>query len=188
MFARYSSWLPRTSSLVVLDSGHTFYTLTSIVMRCLRACNTTSATVSHIENIYLLATIFSRQCAVMKIDDAVVSRGKHAWGRIKTTAAEQRELWRQVGEALNYGRRKNPSNQGFGQWLSKNGLSDNAPKTRSDAIWLAANWTVVGSTPERNLSSRKPPQVVQREPADILPLGVFPRTPHEYKVDPLNGR
>jgi len=43
--------------------------------------------------------------SVLILTDAVVARGQRAWNRIKATAAEQRELWREVGEALLVGRR-----------------------------------------------------------------------------------
>jgi hypothetical protein len=61
-----------------------------------------------------------------------------------------RQLWREVGEALLVGRRENPSNQAFGKWLKEHGFvfSDH-PVTnrviRSNAMWLAENWAVVGN-------------------------------------------
>lgn len=39
-----------------------------------------------------------RHTQIIPMTDAVVARGQRAWGRIKATAAEQRELWREVGE------------------------------------------------------------------------------------------
>lgn len=65
-----------------------------------------------------------------------VSRGRHAWSRIKATAAEQRELWRIVGEALLVGRKLNPSNQAFGKWCIEMGFDMDA-RVRSDAMWFA---------------------------------------------------
>lgn len=84
-------------------------------------------------------------------EDAVVARGQRAWGRIKTTAAEQRELWKQVGEALLVGRKENPSNQAFGKWLVEYGFDDIKADTRADAMWLSQSWAVIGS-PEHDLT------------------------------------
>ena len=75
--------------------------------------------------------------AVLILKDAVVTRGQHAWSRIKATAAEQRELWRQVGEALAYGRAMHPSDQKFSQWCKDNGF-DMSRKARADAMWWAS--------------------------------------------------
>jgi len=80
---------------------------------------------------------------VMVMTDAVVARGQRAWGRIKATAAEQRELWREVGEALLMGRRMHKADQKFSQWCKDHGFGDIASKNRTDAMWLADNWTVV---------------------------------------------
>lgn len=74
---------------------------------------------------------------VMTMTDAVVVRGQRAWGRIKATAAEQRELWKDVGEALLVGRKLHPSNQAFGQWCKEVGFDMDAP-TRSDSMWFAS--------------------------------------------------
>lgn len=71
--------------------------------------------------------------------DSIVVRGISAWSRIKTTAAEQRQLWREVGEALLVGRAQNPSNQAFGLWCEDKGFDMDA-RVRSDAMWLAQNW------------------------------------------------
>lgn len=76
--------------------------------------------------------------------DAVVLRGQRAWLRIKVTAAEQRQLWREVGEALNYGRSVVGAGPrfdlAFSDWCSANGFGDIGSRVRSDAMWLAANW------------------------------------------------
>ena len=78
--------------------------------------------------------------SLMVQTDAVVVRGQRAWNRIKATAAEQRELWREVGEALLVGRRMHKSDKLFGQWCKEQGFSDVHPRYRSAAIWLAQNW------------------------------------------------
>jgi hypothetical protein len=74
-----------------------------------------------------------------------IARGQQAWGKLKATAAEQRKLWREVGEALLVGRKQNPSNQGFCTWLKDNGFNDIKRDTRADAMWLAEKWSVIGS-------------------------------------------
>ena len=76
---------------------------------------------------------------------SIVSTGQRAWTRIKTTAAEQRQLWREVGEALLVGRRQNPSNQAFGKWCKDMGF-DMDPSTRSNAMWFAS-WTPCKTLP-----------------------------------------
>jgi len=75
--------------------------------------------------------------------DAVVARGQRAWHRIKATAAEQRELWREVGEALLVGRRMHKADQKFSQWCKEQGFEDLKPNTRTNAMWLAENWATV---------------------------------------------
>ena len=75
--------------------------------------------------------------AIIPLQQAIVLRGQRAWGRIKSTAAEQRQLWREVGEALNYGRALHPSNQAFGAWCKEEGFDMDA-RDRSDAMWFAA--------------------------------------------------
>lgn len=82
--------------------------------------------------------------SVAVLSDAIVSRGVTAWSRIKTTAAEQRELWRQVGEALLVGRKQNPSNQAFGKWCKEMGF-DMDPTTRSNTMWFAQNTAVLNT-------------------------------------------
>lgn len=49
---------------------------------------------------------------------------KSAWSSIKSTAAEQRQLWRDIDEALRYGRSLHRAD-------------------RADAMWLAENWNEV---------------------------------------------
>ena len=60
----------------------------------------------------------------------------------------QRVLWLEIGNALAVGKYQNPSNQGFGKWCQAHGFvfsakADNNNTLRSDAMWLAANWTAV---------------------------------------------
>lgn len=81
--------------------------------------------------------------AVIQMTDAVVARGQRAWHRIKATATEQRELWREVGEALLVGRRMHKSDKLFGQWIKEQGFDDMPSTTRKDALWLASNWSLL---------------------------------------------
>jgi hypothetical protein len=76
--------------------------------------------------------------AIVNMTDATITRGQRAWGKIKATAAEQRDLWRYVGEALLVGRRENPSNQAFGKWCKEMGFDDIPSGDRSDAMWFAS--------------------------------------------------
>ena len=55
------------------------------------------------------------------------------------TAAEQRQLWRDVGEALLEGRVMHPANQAFGSWCANEGF-DMDRRVRADSMWLAENW------------------------------------------------
>ncbi len=71
---------------------------------------------------------------------AILSRGVRAWTQIKATSAEQRSLWRSVGQALRYGRQLHPSNQAFGAWCTEQGFGDMDRRVRADAMWLAENW------------------------------------------------
>lgn len=81
--------------------------------------------------------------AVLILTDAVVARGQRAWHRIKATAAEQRELWREVGEALLVGRRMHKADQKFSQWCKEMGFGDLDRHDRADAMWLASVWSEV---------------------------------------------
>lgn len=63
--------------------------------------------------------------------------GSRAWSRIKATAAEQRELWRDVGEALLVGRKLHKADQKFSQWCKEMGF-DMRPQVRSDVMWWAS--------------------------------------------------
>ena len=72
-----------------------------------------------------------------------MARGVRAWSRIKSTAAEQRQLWREVGAALNVGRTENISNKAFGDWCKAEGFGDIDPTTRSNAMWMARSTSVL---------------------------------------------
>ncbi|WP_155768260.1 hypothetical protein [Burkholderia vietnamiensis] len=69
--------------------------------------------------------------------DVPWKRGR-AWNKIKATAAEQRQLWRDIGLALLVGKRSNPSPKLYGQWIKANGFDDISAAARTDAIWLAS--------------------------------------------------
>lgn len=64
---------------------------------------------------------------------------------IETTAAEQRELWRDVGEALLVGRKQNPSNKEFSKWCKENGFGDMDRRDRADAMWLTEHWSLLSN-------------------------------------------
>ncbi len=80
---------------------------------------------------------------IIPLASAVVTRGQRAWGSIKATASEQRQLWRDVGEALLVGRQENLSDRAFKAWCDEMGFGDIKPDTRGDAMWLATNWSVI---------------------------------------------
>ena len=88
--------------------------------------------------------------SVLVLTDAVVARGQRAWNRIKATAAEQRELWCEVGEALLVGRRMHKADQKFSQWCKEMGFGDMHRKARANAMW----WAEVGRdvTPPADLT------------------------------------
>ena len=92
--------------------------------------------------------------------NAIVARGQRAWGRIKATAAEQRELWREVGEALLVGRRLHKSDKLFGQWIKEHGFGDMDRRYRADSMWLAE--VSRGGTVEWGQRSEESARVVQR--------------------------
>lgn len=76
--------------------------------------------------------------ALIPSDTAIICRGRNAWKQIKATAAEQRQLWREVGEALCVGKRENPSNKAFSDWCKTHGFDMDA-RVRSEAIWFASS-------------------------------------------------
>lgn len=86
------------------------------------------------------------------MDDAKVIRGQRAWRRIKATAQEQRELWRDIGEALLVGRRLHKSDKMFGYWIKEKGFDDIPTRTRTDTMWLAGAYSEVTSGLELGVS------------------------------------
>ena len=62
--------------------------------------------------------------------------------RIKTTAAEQRQLWREVGEALAYGKNKlnRPAGQKFSDWAVEQFPGICIKNDVPDAIWFATEF------------------------------------------------
>lgn len=77
---------------------------------------------------------------IIPMTDAVVAKGRRAWGKIKTSAAEQRQLWREVGDALLVGRKLHKADQKFSAWCKENGFDDIHRNDRSSAMWLSDNW------------------------------------------------
>jgi acyl-homoserine lactone acylase PvdQ len=82
---------------------------------------------------------------LIPLQSAVVLRGKRAWTKIKATAPEMRQLWREVGEALLVGRREHRADRAFAQWVRENGFEDMDRRVRADAMWLAENWSEVST-------------------------------------------
>jgi hypothetical protein len=124
---------------------------------------------------------------------AIILRGQTAWNRLKATAAEQRQLWREVGEALLEGRRLHPSNQAFGAWCKEQGFDDLSSQYRSAAMFLAKEWVTVSritgnvSDPiqlQKNFNEQKAPKPSSRTPCGLpsnrLPTLGRRRTPLHY--------
>lgn len=102
--------------------------------------------------------------------DALVVRGRIAWGRLKEDAPKRRALsrgsganakerrersqndhrlwWIQVGQALLVGKRMAKTDHGYYAWLRANGFEDVPRSARQDAIWFASNMTSLGELPE----------------------------------------
>lgn len=80
---------------------------------------------------------------VIVMTDARITRGQAAWSHIKATAEQQREAWRDIGEALLVGRKLHKSNKLFGQWVKDHGFGDMHMQDRHGAMWLAENWSAV---------------------------------------------
>ncbi len=90
--------------------------------------------------------------SVIPLTQAIVIRGQHAWTRIKATAAEQRQLWRDIGEALRYGRSLHKADRAFAAWVNENGFGDLDRKDRADAMWMAEHWAEVSNLPTLGLT------------------------------------
>lgn len=90
--------------------------------------------------------------ALISIQSAVVLRGQRAWAHIKATAAEQRQSWRDIGEALRYGRSLHKADRAFAQWVKDHGFGDMDRRDRADAMWLAENWAEVSNLQTPGLS------------------------------------
>jgi len=90
------------------------------------------------------------QSNIISLQEAVVIRGQRAWTFIKKSAADQRQAWREVGEALAYGRALHKADRAFSQWIKEQGFDDIPRGTRADAMWLAQHWCEVSndSTPD----------------------------------------
>ncbi len=112
--------------------------------------------------------------ALIPLQSSVVLRGQRAWAHIKATAAEQRVSWRLIGEALRYGRSLHKADRAFAQWVKDHGFDDIHARTRSDAMWLAENWSDVTSdlpgdlTHPRNIREWFKDQAANTPPAPEL--------------------
>ena len=83
------------------------------------------------------------QSNIISLQEAVVIKGQRAWAFIKKSAADQRQAWREVGQALAYGRALHKSDRAFSSWIKEQGFDDIPSSTRSDAMWLAQHWFTV---------------------------------------------
>ena len=114
----------------------------------------------------------TKSSAILVLTGAVVARGQRGWNRIKATAAEHRELWREVGKALLVGRKQNPSNRGFCKWYKENCFGDIPSEDRSDTMWFASypagNTITLGMTHPKHICqwAREQEQTVLL-PADL---------------------
>lgn len=75
-----------------------------------------------------------------QVQNAIIIRGRRAWGTLKATAAEQRGLWLEVGEALAYGKLKENREVGqkFSEWVQE-GFPGLLMRDAADAQWFAEN-------------------------------------------------
>lgn len=127
----------------------------------------------------------SNAVEVFDIQAFRIARGVSAWNRIKATAAEQRDLWRAVGEALLEGRKLHPSNQKFGQWCKEVGFEDLPPDSRTAAMWWAdVSRNDCGTAPPRDLTHPVALRTWHREqaqeallPEDLKSLEPTPSAP-----------
>ncbi|MDO9234924.1 MAG: hypothetical protein Q7U28_02675 [Aquabacterium sp.] len=92
-----------------------------------------------------MPSISSPSCQLVPIQYAALIRGQRAWLKIKSTASEQRQLWRDIGEALWHGRRLHKADRAFSQWVKDVGFDDIGNRVRSDAMWLAMYWDEVSN-------------------------------------------
>ena len=71
-----------------------------------------------------------------------MARGVRAWSRIKSTAAEQRQLWREVGAALALGKNKveREPGQTFAAWCQDQFPGIDQKNDVPAAIWLATEF------------------------------------------------
>jgi hypothetical protein len=100
-----------------------------------------------------------------QIAQAGIKKGQRAWSRIKAPAEERRVLWLEIGNALSIGKHQNPSNQGFGKWLTEFGFADIDKDNRSASMWMSQNWEAVSSSGVQNTEHYTPSEhspLVQR--------------------------
>jgi len=77
--------------------------------------------------------------------DAIPQNPAAAWLRTRSASKMTRDEWRIVGEALLAGRRAYKSDKLFGQWCRASGFGDIEQRGRTDAMWLAVNWSTIQS-------------------------------------------
>lgn len=78
---------------------------------------------------------------LIDLTSATLARGQRAWKQIKLSAVEQRELWRQVGQALIVGKNKDVrGGKKFSEWAQEMFHGIDVSNTVPAAIWLAENF------------------------------------------------
>ncbi len=104
-----------------------------------------------------------------KDSQALVARGRIAWGQLKDEAPrsralsrgpgakarerrersknERRQWWLEVGQALMIGKRASATGHAYYAWIKANGFDDMPRSARKDAIWFASNIGVLGELP-----------------------------------------
>ena len=75
---------------------------------------------------------------------------------------------------MNVGRTENISDRAFSAWCKDNGFGDIGSKTRTDAMWLARNWTVVTTDLDPDLTH---PQNIRQASRTAKPDPISPPAP-----------
>lgn len=101
---------------------------------------------------------------------ALVARGRIAWGQLKDDAPrsralsrgpgakaterrersqkERRRWWLEVGQALMFGKRASATGHAYYAWIKANGFDDMPRSARKNAIWFASAIGTLGELPD----------------------------------------
>lgn len=130
---------------------------------------------------------------VLRLADEKIAAGRAAWKRLKGRAQQDRDDWREVGEALLEGRGFGPERKKtntFRVWCEDNGFGDMCRHDRADAMWLAENWDEVWlclahGAPNSGLSHPRRIRMAYREALKALagPEETTTEKPHELDVE-----